>query len=246
MDIDKINSIQHKQQAVKYVKFVQKNHCKPQGNSKNKSENQLYNWFEDFLKKDKNFEKNKEILEILGKVTTIKKREKQDKYEAYLAFTQEHNKIPSYNSEDVEEKKLAKWFYRLSYAKNGDEILKRLKESIPMLVKKSTINDEISHYIQWCNKYNSLPSGYHAKDEEEKYLAKWFSLFKIKSKYKKYEKQAAFLQSFIEEFEKRILEGIEQEQASSQASSGASSGASSENEQEQEQEASSGASSEED
>lgn len=223
MDIDKINSIQLKQQAIKYVKFVQKNHYKPQGNSKNKEEKYLYNWFEDFIKKDKNFEKNKEILEILAKVTTItpckEKKEKKDKCEAYIAFTEEHNKIPSYNSTDEEEKKLAKWFYRLSSAKNGNEILEKLKERIPMLVKENTIDDEIDHYIQWCNQNNSLPSGYNSKDEEEKELAKWFSLFKTKSKYKKYEKQATRMQSFMEDFEKRTLEGIEKEEETSSEAS---------------------------
>jgi hypothetical protein len=227
MNIDKINSIQLKQQAAKYVKFVQNNHCKPLANSKNKEEKQLYNWFEDFVKKDKNFEKNQEILQILEKVTTISPpKEKKDNYAAYLAFTQEHNKVPSYNSENIDEKKLAKWYYRLSYAKNGNEILKKLKEDIPMLDKKNTIDDEINHYIQWCNKYNSLPSGYNSRDQEERHLAKWLSLFKIKSKYKKYEKQAAKMQSFMEDFEKRILEGIEQEEQEEQeeqASSSASS-----------------------
>ena len=230
MNIDKINSIQLKQQAAKYVKFVQTNHCKPLANSKNKEERQLCNWFEDFVKKDKNFEKNQEILQILEKVTTISPpKEKKDNYEAYIAFTQEHNKVPSYNSEDAEQKKLAKWYYRLSYAKNGNEILKKLKEQVPMLVKKSTIDDEINHYIQWCNKYNSLPSGYNSRNQEERHLAKWLSLFKIKSKYKKYEKQASKMQSFMEDFEKRILEGIEQEEASSEQEQEASS------EQEQEE-----------
>jgi len=214
MNVEKIKSIQIKQQAVMYVKFVQTNHRKPRLNLNDKEETHIYHWYEDFIKKDKNFENNEEILQILQKVTTVKHvkklphKKRQDKYNAYIAFTQEHNKLPSSSSNDDNERKLSKWYYRISYSNKGDEILKNLKENVPLLVKKNTIDDEVDKYIEWCNKYNSLPSGYNARDDEEKYLARWFSLFKLKSQYKKHEKQGQRLQHFMEEFEKKILDEI--------------------------------------
>jgi hypothetical protein len=209
MDLDKINTIQLKQQAVNYFKFVKQHHHTPLYNSTDLKEKYLYNWFDEFSKKKENLEKYPEIFEILEKCTTVKalysKENKNDKNTtAYIKFVKENNRLPSYASEDKQEEKLANWKYR---AIKNKEIAEILKKEIPDLLEDTT-EQELDDYINFVREYGYLPTGHRSSTQEEKKIAKWFSFFKQKTKYKKYKKEAERMQSFLEEFEQKMLDEI--------------------------------------
>ena len=208
MNIEKINKIQTTQQAVNYIKFSKENNFNPRDNSKNKKEKQLYTWYVDFIGNKDNIEKYPEIFEKLEK-NTFKEVEQtynissiqEENMKNYVRWVKEHDgKIPNVNADDEEEKKLARWKYRLPTVDDGNMITDILKKELGIKDYEDDVTEMVDVYIKWCEENNRIPAGHRAETEEEKTLAKWFSKFKIRSKYKKYHNDAKKIQDFLEKF----------------------------------------------